>query len=324
MNDVIIFGTLFLFEISLTLGSNIQDRSSYPDGPQGPDFAKEDGAMKVDLLDGDIEKYWHVEVRPSGHVNNEVQAYTKDAVTKDGSTITIKASKTGQQKPRWCNFLTSWMNQCKVVEIKSGRINSNGKWNSANSDSTKKRGYLEVRAKFPAKTNGDTFKGAWPAVWMLGTGNGGHWPGEGEIDIMESVNGNPTIHMSLHSTHHNKGSSQHPSGDPVRPNADFSEDGAILGLEWNIYANKLDLTWWISYFDLGDQAWKSGHYTKSLQKGTDDDYEDFYNSFVNANGFYAIINLAQGGDWPGCKKSSCLLNSGDQYVIVDSAKVYGV
>ena len=276
--------------------------------------------MKVDLLDGDIEKYWNIEVHPPGFVNNEVEAYVKDAVTKDGSTITIKASKTG--KPWWCSPFTKWNQACQVV--KSGRINSNGKWNSANSDSTKKRGYLEVRAKFPAKTNGDTFKGAWPAVWMLGTGNGGHWPGEGEIDIMESVNGNPTIHMSLHSTHHNKGSSQHPSGDPVRPNADFSEDGAILGLEWNIYANKLDLTWWISYFDLGDQAWKSGHYTKSLQKGTDDDYEDFYNSFVNANGFYAIINLAQGGDWPGCKKSSCLLNSGDQYVIVDSAKVYGV
>ena len=94
MKVLIIFGSLLLVGISSTVGSNVRDRSSsYPDGPQGPDFAKEDGAMKVDLLDGDIEKYWHVEVRPSGHVNNEVQAYTKDAVTKDGSTENLRIFK---------------------------------------------------------------------------------------------------------------------------------------------------------------------------------------------------------------------------------------
>ena len=131
--------------------------------------------------------------------------------------------------------------------------------------------------------------------------------------------------MSLHSTNHHGGDAQHPSGD-VNPNADFSHDGAILGLEWNVLEQKgqLDITWWISYFDLGSHSWRSEHHTKSLFHGRGQDYHEFYNSFVNANGFYAIINLAEGGDWPNCHHDYCVLTSGDQYLVVDSAKVYGV
>jgi len=306
MKVVGIIGVVFQLNLASILGKAVEERSSYPDGPRGPDFAKSPGALKVDLLEGGIDKYWTVEVRPPRANNNEVQAYTKDAVKQDESTkaITLTAHKSGSY-------------------VSSGRMHTNYRWNSGDLESTKKHGYLEVKAKFPAKTDGYEFKGAWPAVWMLGSQGG--WPQEGEIDIMESVNGDPKIYMSLHSTHHHGGSPQHPSGNPVRPNADFSKDGAVLGLEWNILddSNKLDLTWWISYFDLGSQAWKTGHYTKSLQKGTGDDYEEFYNSFINHKGFYAIINLAEGGVWPGCEDHSCLLNSGDQYVIVESAKVYG-
>jgi len=311
MKVVIIFGTLLLLNISLAQGRNVQAGAAYPDGPQGPDFANNPGAMLVDLLEGGIEAHWNIEEHPPRYVNDELQEYTRDAVTQDSSTnvITITAQKVSSD------------------HITSGRINSNGKWNSGNSESTKRRGYLEVRAKFPAKSNGDSFRGAWPAVWMLGTGNGGHWPGEGEIDIMESVNGDPEVVMSLHSTHHNGGNAQHPPADPLFANADFSRDGAILGLEWNVQDNigQLDITWWISYFDLGTNSWTSMHSTKSLfsSAGAGNDYDDFYNSFVNAPGFYAIINLAEGGQFPQCFDYSCTFVDGQpQYVIVDSAKVY--
>ena len=157
-------------------------------------------------------------------MNNEVQAYTKDVVKQDKSTkaITITAHKSGSY-------------------VSSGRMHTNFKWNSGDLESTKKHGYLEVRAKFPANTDGYEFKGAWPAVWMLGSQGG--WPQEGEIDIMESVNGDPKIYMSLHSTHHHGGSLQHPSG-PIDGYTDYSKYGAILGLEWNIQdsAAQLDLT----------------------------------------------------------------------------------
>jgi len=311
MKFVIIFGTVLLLNISFALGRNVQTGASYPHGPQGPDFANKPGAMLVDLLEGGIEAHWNIEERHKGYVNRELQEYTRNAVSQDSSTkaITITAQKHSSN------------------HITSGRINSKGKWNSGDSESTKRRGYLEVRAKFPAKSNGHNFKGAWPAVWMLGTGNGGHWPGEGEIDIMESVNGKPKVVMSLHSTHHNGGNAQHPPSGSLYANADFSRDGAILGLEWNVqdYKGQIDITWWISYFDLGTKSWKSMHSTKSLFKssGAGNDYYDFYNSFVHADGFYTIINLAEGGEFPQCFHPSCTFVDGHrQYLVVDSAKVY--
>lgn len=298
---------------SFVCSRNAQIGVSYPDGPQGPDFANNPSSMKVDLLEGGIEAHWNIEEHPPGWVNSELQEYTRDAVSQDSSTksITLTAQKVSSNR------------------ITSGRLSSNGKWNSADSESTKKRGYLEIRAKFPAKTDGDNFKGAWPAVWMLGTNyNGGGWPHNGEIDMMESVNGETKIAMSLHSTHHNGGNAQHPPDQPLFANADFSRDGAVLGLEWNVQDNigQLDITWWITYYDLGTESWVSMHTTKSLFRsaGSGNDYNDFYNSFVNANGFYAIVNLAEGGQFPGCYDYSCVFVDGQpQYVVIDSATVYG-
>ena len=42
--------------------------------------------------------------------------------------------------------------------------------------------------------------GYWPAFWMLGSGlrNGGSWPGIGEIDVMEDINGRSSTFGTLH------------------------------------------------------------------------------------------------------------------------------
>jgi beta-glucanase (GH16 family) len=42
--------------------------------------------------------------------------------------------------------------------------------------------------------------GYWPAFWMLGNGlrNGGTWPGIGEVDIMEDINGRSSTFGTLH------------------------------------------------------------------------------------------------------------------------------
>ena len=67
------------------------------------------------------------------------------------------------------------------------------------------------------------------------------------------------------------------------------------------------------------------HSTKSLfrSSGAENDYNDFYNSFVNAPGFYAIINLAEGGEFPQVfDYSNTFVDGQPQYLIVDSAKVY--
>ena len=45
----------------------------------------------------------------------------------------------------------------------------------------------QVRSTLPAKPDGGNLRGSWPAIWMLGTGNGHEWPTHGEIDIVEMV-----------------------------------------------------------------------------------------------------------------------------------------
>ena len=69
-------------------------------------------------------------------------------------------------------------------------------FSTAQSGDIKNRGYVEVRSTLPAKVNGDNLRGSWPAIWMLGTGNGHEWPHHGEIDIVEMVNGVPKVNES--------------------------------------------------------------------------------------------------------------------------------
>ena len=103
------------------------------------------------------------------------------------------------------------------------RLESYGVWTTAQSSDIKNRGYVEVRTLLPAKIEGSKLKGSWPAVWMLGTGNGHEWPRHGEIDIVEAVNGAPTVHMATHSTNHYGGRPQHPPKNPLYAYADFTK-----------------------------------------------------------------------------------------------------
>merc|ERR1711929_68922 len=100
------------------------------------------------------------------------------------------------------------------------------------------------------------------------------------------------IYMTLHSTNHNGGNGQ-------QPNADFTKDPLIAGFEWNVRPEigQIDLTWWMTWFDISSQSWVSHHTTKVLFEHGNNDYYDFYDSF-NGEGFSLLLNLAEGGDWP--------------------------
>ncbi|RRR98565.1 carbohydrate-binding protein [Glycomyces terrestris] len=59
---------------------------------------------------------------------------------------------------------------------------------------------IEGRLQLP-QVSGDAALGYWPAFWALGSpfrGNYWNWPGIGEYDIMENVNGQGTVHGVLH------------------------------------------------------------------------------------------------------------------------------
>ena len=118
---------------------------------------------------------------PPGVVNNEQQSYVPSAAIQDPGTgeITITAEKHSDGS------------------ITSARLESYQVWSTAQSEDIKTRGYVEVRATIPAKVDGANLKGAWPAIWMLGTGNGHDWPRHGELDIVEAVNGEPKVTVDL-------------------------------------------------------------------------------------------------------------------------------
>ena len=104
-------------------------------------------------------------------------------------------------------------------------------------------------------------------------------------------------------------------------NANFVENELIAGFEWNVHGEQIDLTWWMTFLDVSSNSWVSAQpRTLAIQSGHGQDFHEFYSSFQN-NGFFLIINLAEGGDMPGT--NDVFVNGEPQYILVKSAKVYG-
>ena len=100
----------------------------------------------------------------------------------------------------------------------------------------------------------------------------------------------------------------------------------ICGFEWhdhgNWFTHQIDLTWWFTWYDVEIKNWRSDHSTFILWEGDSDsnDYYDFYNAFTG-DGFSLVINLAEGGAFPGTQ--DVLIDGQPQHMVVKSAKVYG-
>jgi beta-glucanase (GH16 family) len=133
-------------------------------------------------------------------------------------------------------------------------------------------GKVEVRAKF---TQG---AGSWPAIWMMpDTPAYGGWPNSGEIDIMEHVNNENTIHQTIHN-----GAVTNSNGvSSVTKSSSYnSTDFNIYGIIWT--ENKIEF------------------YVNGLLENT-------YTKPLNATSaewpfdkpFYLILNQSGGAGWPG-------------------------
>lgn len=114
-----------------------------------------------------------------GWGNNELEYYTKEAVTIDENLI-IKAQRLDEQTDLNCYY--------GPAQWTSGKIHTARKVGFT-------YGHLEIRAKMP------TGVGTWPALWLLGDKllDGVTWPQCGEIDILENTGAHPfqiqgTIH----------------------------------------------------------------------------------------------------------------------------------
>jgi beta-glucanase (GH16 family) len=153
---------------------------------------------------------WGYEI---GYVrNDEKQYYTSrlENVRVEGGILVIEARKEAYQGDA---YTSASINTLGRFELLYGRV--------------------EVRAKLPAG------RGAWPAIWMLGTSRAQvGWPTCGEIDVMENVGFDPLrIHASVHTAAYNHTISTQKSASVTI--AKPSEDFHVYAMEW--YADHIDV-----------------------------------------------------------------------------------
>jgi beta-glucanase (GH16 family) len=202
-----------------------------------------------DEFNGSISSNWSFDVGYGnwGWGNDEWQYYTQDNAIIGDSTLTIRATLEGTLGKR-------------NGSIRSAKLITKDKFSFT-------YGKIEARIKLPRG------KGFWPAFWMLGTNiTEVSWPQCGEIDIVENVNGQSTIHGTVHWGENN---SHRRYGCSV-------QNVAID--EFNVYT----VIW-----DRNFIRWQLNGVEYCSLNITHERFSAFHKSF------YVILNLAVGGNWPG-------------------------
>ncbi|KAK2036481.1 family 16 glycosyl hydrolase [Colletotrichum somersetense] len=203
-------------------------------------------------------------------VNNELQDYTtsrNNLQISGGGTVQIIPQK--DASGRWT----------------SGRIESKYTFTPAAGRVTLAEGLIRF---------GDTpianKKGIWPAFWILGDAlrNGVSWPRCGELDILETVNGQLTGYGTVHCDTYPGGACNEPSG--IAGTTAIPDQGwHTWRMQWDRRSNNWR-TETITWFRDGQQF----HQISGARIGS----EGIWNSLAHAP-LYFILNVAVGGDWPG-------------------------
>lgn len=147
---------------------------------------------------------------------------------------------------------------------------------------------IEASLSMP-EVSGDEALGYWPAFWTLGAdyrGNYQNWPGVGEFDIMENVNGQSAAHGVLHC-------GVNPGGpcNETQGLGNHAECGGTCKSGFHEYAVELDrsgateeLRWY--------QDGKLFHTVTENQVGADAWRQ------ATGHGHFILLNLAMGGAFP--------------------------
>ncbi len=147
---------------------------------------------------------------------------------------------------------------------------------------------IEGRIQMPNIT-GNAALGYWPAFWALGApyrGNYQNWPGIGEFDIMENVNGINSVWGVLHCGVAPGGPCNEFNGigaSRACPGASCQSAFHTYRFEWDDAADVL--RWYVdgqqyhsvSRSQIGDSAW---------------------NNMTNHAGYFILLNVAMGGGFP--------------------------
>lgn len=221
--------------------------------------------------------------------NHESQYYTKarkeNAWVADGM-LTITGRKETYPNRTYRPGSNNWQHKDSLASYTSAALITLHK-----KDFT--YGRIEVKAKIPQGL------GVWPAVWMLGVDRGlVRWPYCGEIDVMEFVGHDSshiygTVHYADTAKREHASSSGHIGTQ--QPYNNFH----IYAVEWDSKEMRF-------FFD--DSIYHRFDINK-VGAGSDNPFR---------KPFYALINLALGGEWGGAINDAIL----PQKLQVDYIRVY--
>ncbi|MCD0442855.1 carbohydrate-binding protein [Glycomyces sp. A-F 0318] len=175
---------------------------------------------------------------------------------------------------------------------------------------------IEGRLQLPQVT-GDAALGYWPAFWALGSpfrGDYWNWPGIGEYDVMENVNGQGTVHGVLHCG--------------VAPGGPCNEFNGLGGttqcggschngfhtysFEWDESGSSGQLRWYADgqlFHTVNESALPADTWTQMTEHA----------------GYFILLNLAMGGAFPDGVAGHATPTSATQpghSMLVDYVRVY--
>jgi hypothetical protein len=149
---------------------------------------------------------------------------------------------------------------------------------------------IEGRIQMPNVT-GDAALGYWPAFWALGSpyrGNYQNWPGVGEFDVMENVNGLNTVWGVLHCGTAPGGACNEFNGiGASRPCPGSTCQSAMHAyrFEWDRSVTPNQLRWYVD-----------GQLYHSVSQGQLD--ATTWNNMTSHEGYFLLLNVAMGGAFP--------------------------
>ncbi|RZT17747.1 beta-glucanase (GH16 family) [Kribbella sp. VKM Ac-2569] len=149
---------------------------------------------------------------------------------------------------------------------------------------------IESRIQMPNVT-GDAALGYWPAFWALGApyrGNYWNWPGIGEFDIMENVNGINSVWGVLHCGVNPGGPCNETTGlgaSRACPGSTCQSAFHTYRFEWDTSISPNQLRWYVD-----GQQWHS------ISQGQLP--ADTWTNMTSHAGYFVLLNVAIGGAFP--------------------------
>jgi beta-glucanase (GH16 family) len=152
-------------------------------------------------------------------------------------------------------------------------------------------GVLRVEASIQQPNiTGEAAAGYWPAFWSLGApfrGNYTNWPGIGEIDFLEDVNGRSSVFGTLHCG----------TVDPPNPCHEYdglgSGEVACPGCQTGFHTYRIDLD---DSVEPEEIRWYLDGKNYFTVKANEVDSTTWDNA--TKHGFFLILNVAMGGGFP--------------------------